>query len=185
MTVGNISALVQTNVKRMLAFSSIAHAGYLVMGVLVLDSSVGAVLFYLAVYSVMNLGAFAIIAVTEREEQGVTFEDYRGFASRHPWLSRRYGSFPDFAGRIPTYSWIRRQVWTFLCCNVERVHLAGDHRSSQYSCFGLLLPPFSSNMYMLKEEKVLRPESGIFVIGLIVLLADGWYSVRDCSRILS
>ena len=72
MSVGNISALMQSNVKRMLAFSSISHAGYLVLGVLVLDSvGLSAVLFYLVIYSVMNLGSFAIISAIEKEESGL------------------------------------------------------------------------------------------------------------------
>ncbi len=171
MTVGNISALVQTNVKRMLAFSSIAHAGYLAMGVLVLDSSVGAVLFYLAVYSVMNLGAFAIIAVAEKEEQGVTFEDYRGFASRHPWLSAgmalfliSLAGFPPTAGFAAKYGLFsvvmtKGYIWLVIIAVLNTL-------VSVYYYLRLVV-----NMYMLKEEKVLRPESGIFVIGLIVLLA--------------
>ena len=55
----------------MLAFSSVSHAGFLAIGVLVLDeTSISAVLFYLVVYSVINLGAFAIVSAVEREKEG-------------------------------------------------------------------------------------------------------------------
>ena len=171
MTVGNISALVQSNVKRMLAFSSISHAGYLAMGVLVLDSnSVGAMLFYLAVYSAMNLGAFAIIAVAEREEQGVTFEDYRGLASRHPWFSAAIAlflislaGFPPTAGFVAKYGLFsvviaKGYIWLVIIAVLNTL-------VSVYYYLRLVV-----NMYMREEEEVLRPVTGIMVVGLIVLL---------------
>ena len=171
MTVGNISALVQSNVKRMLAFSSISHAGYLAMGVLVLDSnSVGAILFYLAVYSAMNLGAFAIIAVAEREEQGVTFEDYRGLASRHPWFSAAIAlflislaGFPPTAGFVAKYGLFsvviaKGYIWLVIIAVLNTL-------VSVYYYLRLVV-----NMYMREEEEVLRPVTGIMVVGLIVLL---------------
>ena len=171
MTVGNISALVQSNVKRMLAFSSISHAGYLAMGVLVLDSnSVGAILFYLAVYSAMNLGAFAIIAVAEREEQGVTFEDYRGLASRHPWFSAAIAlflislaGFPPTAGFVAKYGLFsvviaKGYIWLVIIAVLNTL-------VSVYYYLRWVV-----NMYMREEEEVLRPVTGIMVVGLIVLL---------------
>ena len=171
MTVGNISALVQSNVKRMLAFSSISHAGYLAMGVLVLDSnSVGAILFYLAVYSAMNLGAFAIIAVAEREEQGVAFEDYRGLASRHPWFSAAIAlflislaGFPPTAGFVAKYGLFsvviaKGYIWLVIIAVLNTL-------VSVYYYLRLVV-----NMYMREEEEVLRPVTGIMVVGLIVLL---------------
>ena len=171
MTVGNISALVQSNVKRMLAFSSISHAGYLAMGVLVLDSnSVGAMLFYLAVYSAMNLGAFAIIAAAEREEKGVIFEDYRGFSSRHPWLSAAMAlflislaGFPPTAGFAAKYGLFsiviaKGYIWLVIIAVLNTL-------VSVYYYLRLVV-----NMYMREEEEVLRPVTGIMVVGLIVLL---------------
>ncbi|MFQ6673325.1 MAG: NADH-quinone oxidoreductase subunit N [Fidelibacterota bacterium] len=112
MTVGNISALVQSNVKRMLAFSSVAHAGYLLIGVVVLDQSgVSAVLFYLSVYAAMNFGAFAVVSLVEKGERGLSFDDYRGLASRHPWLAAvlalfmiSLAGFPPTAGFVAKYA---------------------------------------------------------------------------------
>ena len=111
MSVGNISALMQSNVKRMLAFSSISHAGYLVLGVMVLDSvGLSAVLFYLVIYSIMNLGSFAIISAVEKEESGLGFEDYRGLATRHPWLAAAMTLFMiSMAGFPPTAGFIDRK----------------------------------------------------------------------------
>jgi NADH-quinone oxidoreductase subunit N len=89
MTVGNVIAVSQRNVKRMLAYSSIAHAGYALLG-LVADSPAGgaALLFYLAVYALMNVGAFGVlIALGRRGEPRDRLDDLAGVAFRHPALA--------------------------------------------------------------------------------------------------
>ena len=86
MVIGNFAALVQTNVKRLLGYSSIAHAGYILVA-LTSDSQIGiaASMFYLASYAMMNVGAFAIIGhVAARHEQHVRIEDLAGLARREP-----------------------------------------------------------------------------------------------------
>jgi NADH-quinone oxidoreductase subunit N len=86
MIYGNVAALTQDNVKRMLAYSSIAHAGYALMG-LVAASSLGtwSVLMYMLVYSFMNLGAFGFVILLEsRGYAGETIADWAGLAKRHP-----------------------------------------------------------------------------------------------------
>jgi NADH-quinone oxidoreductase subunit N len=86
---GNLAALTQTNVKRMLAYSSIAHAGYVLMGVLAAnEDGLWAVMFYLLAYSLMTLGAFGLVILLERREYaGETYADYAGLAARHPALA--------------------------------------------------------------------------------------------------
>ncbi|MBU0719123.1 MAG: NADH-quinone oxidoreductase subunit N [Planctomycetes bacterium] len=93
MTVGNVLALLQDNVKRMLAYSSIAHTGYMLIALLVgpvagrgpMHDGVAALLFYIAVYGAMNLGAFALLTAYRRGEQDVeTLEDLAGLAKRAP-----------------------------------------------------------------------------------------------------
>ncbi len=88
MTVGNFAALRQTNIKRMLAYSSIAHAGYLLVGMVAKSDAGGAaVLFYLLAYTLMNTGAFAVvIALGKRGEANETLDDYDGVGMRHPLL---------------------------------------------------------------------------------------------------
>ena len=89
MIIGNVAALTQTDVKRLLAYSSIAHAGYILLGVIA-NSPRGAqgVVFYLAAYSLMTLGAFAVVQVFGRREERFTrIDDYRGIGYRHPLLS--------------------------------------------------------------------------------------------------
>ncbi|MGZ8365070.1 MAG: NADH-quinone oxidoreductase subunit N [Nitrospira sp.] len=87
---GNILALVQTNVKRMLAYSSIAHAGYALIGVVATghmenSSGIASVLVYLSLYAFMTFGAFAIVAMLRKGGiEGVDIEDFTGLAKRHP-----------------------------------------------------------------------------------------------------
>jgi NADH-quinone oxidoreductase subunit N len=88
MTVGNLGALRQHNVKRMLAYSSIAHAGYTLVAFTALSSEgVAAAMFYTATYAAMNVGAFAIIShAGSYEERLISVADYRGLAYRSPLL---------------------------------------------------------------------------------------------------
>ena len=88
MTVGNFAALPQQNVKRLLAYSSIAHGGYLLMGgVLLTPEGVGAILFYLVVYLFMNLGAFYVVVLVANEMGSETIDGYRGLGSRAPLVA--------------------------------------------------------------------------------------------------
>jgi len=93
MTLGNVSALVQTNVKRLLAYSSIAHAGYLLVAFAMTtpeDSSLGisAAMFYAAAYAAMNVGAFAVVShFANAGERYVTLEDYEGLGRTSPLLA--------------------------------------------------------------------------------------------------
>jgi NADH-quinone oxidoreductase subunit N len=89
MVVGNLVALAQRSLKRMLAYSSIAHAGYLLTA-LVTHSSQGAAafLFYLVFYTLMTAGAFAILALKGRDgERDVRIDDLAGLSASHPWLA--------------------------------------------------------------------------------------------------
>jgi len=89
MTIGNLAALVQTNVKRLLAYSSIAHAGYLLVAFAALPGNgIPAAMFYTASYAAMNLGAFAVIShFANAGERYVTLEDYAGLGRRSPLLA--------------------------------------------------------------------------------------------------
>ena len=87
--VGNLAALRQKNVKRMLAYSTIGHTGFLFTAVAA-HSELGtrALLYYLAVYSLMNIGAFALVAIREREMgRPVLIDDFRGYGYRRPLLA--------------------------------------------------------------------------------------------------
>jgi NADH-quinone oxidoreductase subunit N len=89
MTIGNIGALVQNNVKRLLAYSSIAHAGYLLVAFAAAETTgISAAIFYAASYAAMNVGAFAIVAhLSGRGERYVTLDDYAGLGRRSPLIA--------------------------------------------------------------------------------------------------
>jgi NADH-quinone oxidoreductase subunit N len=87
MGTGNISALAQTRVKRLLAYSSIGQMGYLLMTlVAVKQDGASAIMFYLAVYALMDLGAFGILATLSEEKADLdALDDFKGLAYSHPW----------------------------------------------------------------------------------------------------
>jgi NADH-quinone oxidoreductase subunit N len=113
MVLGNIVALVQNNIKRMLAYSSIAHAGYVLVG-LAAGTAAGysAVLYYLLAYTLMNIGAFGVVAYYERHK-GLQFnsvDQYAGLGYKEPMMAVLLGIFlfslagiPPFAGFIGKY----------------------------------------------------------------------------------
>jgi NADH-quinone oxidoreductase subunit N len=109
MIVGTVVGVAQSSVKRMLAYSSIAHGGYLLLALLSgNDVGKGAVLFYLLTYAITNLGAFGVIAVLEsREQANDRIQDYAGLWNEHPALAAlmtifllSLGGFPPMAGFI-------------------------------------------------------------------------------------
>jgi NADH-quinone oxidoreductase subunit N len=93
MTLGNIGALVQSNVKRLLAYSSIAHAGYLLVAFAMITpenslTGISAAMFYTAAYAAMNVGAFAVVShFANAGERYVTLEDYEGLGRSSPLLA--------------------------------------------------------------------------------------------------
>ena len=111
MAAGNIIAISQTNIKRMLAYSTIAHAGFLILGILPgmrLDVGYGyaGALFYVIVYAIMSLGAFGVVILLSRKDhESDRLEDFKGLAERSPWfafimllLMFSLAGVPPFAG---------------------------------------------------------------------------------------
>lgn len=87
-TFGNLAAYAQTNLKRLLAYSTIAHAGYMMMGLAVMNQEgISAVLFYLVAYLFMNLGAFAVVAFLRNQTGSEDLRDYAGMAVRSPLMT--------------------------------------------------------------------------------------------------
>jgi NADH-quinone oxidoreductase subunit N len=111
---GNVAAIAQTNIKRMLAYSSIAHAGYILISLpaainpAVTDEAVRAALFYLLGYAITNLGAWGIVLAMEKVEgQGLLIEDYAGLSSRRPGFALAMTLFMlSLTGMPPTVGFI-------------------------------------------------------------------------------
>ncbi|MDX1523547.1 MAG: NADH-quinone oxidoreductase subunit N, partial [Anaerolineae bacterium] len=115
MTGGNIAALAQKDVKRMLAYSSVAHAGYILVGVAAgTMSGVNGVLFYLMAYAFMNIGAFAVIAVIERSNAvGSSLGDYAGLGARKPLLALVMALFMFSLTGIPPFVGFWGKLYVF------------------------------------------------------------------------
>ena len=112
MIFGNVVAIAQSSIKRMLAYSSIAHAGYILVGVVAANATgANGVLFYLMAYTVMNIGAFGVLAMVENGAgENLHFEDYAGLSAQAPVLSLMMALFmfslagvPPFAGFFGKY----------------------------------------------------------------------------------
>jgi NADH-quinone oxidoreductase subunit N len=108
MTFGNLVALWQTNMKRLLAYSSIAHAGYMLMGVVVLSNDgLAAIMLYFSVYLFMNLGAFYIVMLVANQIGSEDMEDYKGLGPRAPFITVALAIFlVSLTGLPPTAGFI-------------------------------------------------------------------------------
>lgn len=114
MSLGNLAALAQRNLKRMLAYSSIAHAGYVLVGVAAGADGLGGVLFYLMVYALMNVGAFAVILALEgREDLDLTLESSAGLGQRHPWLTAAMTIFLLSLAGVPPLAGFLGKLYVF------------------------------------------------------------------------
>ncbi len=116
MLFGSIVAISQNNVKRMLAYSSIAHAGYMLIGLAAGNyEGIAGIIFYLAAYTFMNLGAFGIVAMIEgKNETNLTFESYSGLASRQPLLAAMLSLFMFSLAGIPPFAGFFGKYYVFI-----------------------------------------------------------------------
>ena len=144
MTVGNIAALTQSNIKRMLAYSSIAHAGYLLIGVVgrARRRGITATLIYLFIYAFMQLGAFAVVDAAaaagrdRRRAEGPERPVRR--AARSPALAMLL--FMLSLGGIPPTAGFMGKFWLFSAAIDGGLRLAGRDRRAQQRRVALLLP---------------------------------------------
>jgi NADH-quinone oxidoreductase subunit N len=126
MTLGNVAALLQSNIKRMLAYSSIAHAGYILIALVAMDpAGTSGAIFYLVAYTLTNLGAFAgVIALSDGPCERLNVSDYAGAARSHPLVAAgmsicllSLAGFPPFAGFVGKFLIFGSAVatgWTWL-----------------------------------------------------------------------
>jgi len=115
MTVGNVAAVTQSNVKRMLAYSSIAHAGYVLIGIVAnTPRGITATLVYLLIYSFMQLGAFAVVILLRRTDvAGEEMKDFSGLAFRNPFAAFAMLLFMLSLGGIPPTAGFMGKFWLF------------------------------------------------------------------------
>ncbi len=125
MTLGNLVAIWQNNLKRMLAYSSIAHAGYMLMGVVVLNNEgVAAILIYFVVYLFMNLGAFYIVMLVANKTGSEDIDDYKGIGPKAPFVMVALAIFlvsltglpptAGFIGKLYLFAALLNSGWVWL-----------------------------------------------------------------------
>ena len=127
LAIGNLAALVQRNVKRMLAYSSVSHAGFMLIAIAANNALGGrALLYYLIPYSAMSIGAFAVVAARERESSAapVTLDNLAGFGWERPLLGVAMWTFMlgfaglpltgGFVGKFYVFSAAYRHGWIWL-----------------------------------------------------------------------
>jgi len=116
MMVGNITALVQKSVKRMLAYSSVAHAGYMLMGIVAnTEAGWSALMFYAVVYTFMQIGAFVIVGILERDtNKNLNYSDYSGLSKRQPMLAAVMALFMFSLAGIPPMAGFFGKYYLFM-----------------------------------------------------------------------
>lgn len=185
MVVGNVAALGQEHLKRILAYSSISHAGYLLLGMATLVSGDGfqgqnlsPILFYLASYSLLTLGAFAVLTLLSSEGREVNrLKDLDGLAETHPKLAACLGVFLiSLAGIPPTAGFLAKYYLFSQAIAMQLYPLAViGILASAASLYYYLAPVM--RMYFRKGEKTLAvPQtSAAFAILMVLLLVGVFY----------
>ncbi|MFC2130277.1 NADH-quinone oxidoreductase subunit N [Bacteroidota bacterium] len=170
MLIGNITALVQKNVKRMLAYSSVAHAGYLLMGI-VANSQLGwsGIAFYSTAYLFMQIGAFIIVGIIEKNNTNLNIEDYAGLSKTHPVMAALMALFmfslagiPPMAGFFGKYYLFAAAVksgftWLTIVAVIATI-------ISMYYYISLVIQMYFKD----QTEKVIETKTGLAAISLAV-----------------
>ena len=172
MTVGNVIAIAQTNIKRMLAYSSIAHAGYVLIGLAAAnEDGVSSAMLYLLIYCVMNIGAFgAVILAKTADGENLLISDYAGLGTRKPLLAMFMGimllslaGFPPTAGFVGKFYLFKAAIGSklYLLVIVGAINTA-------ISAFYYLRVVVTMYMREPEEELEFSPYASTLVVGLIL-----------------
>lgn len=179
--IGNVLAIAQPNIKRMLGYSSIAHAGYILIAVAAAFNNpdgISAALFYMFAYVFTNLGAFAIVVAVERKEgEGVMLEDYKGLAKRYPWIAACMAFFMLSLVGVPPTGGFAGKFYVFRAAiesgGLIWLVLIGII-TSVISAYYYLRVVFFMYMYEGEGEMVLKPALvSAVVIGALATLLLG------------
>jgi NADH-quinone oxidoreductase subunit N len=182
MTLGNVVALVQTNIKRMMAYSSIAHAGYIMVGMAALSindtGAASAIMYYVLVYAFMTVGTFAIIGTFEKRgaSRGLDPRDYAGLGLERPFLGFCLAAFMFSLAGIPPTAGFFAKYYMFSA--------AVDQGMTGLAVIGVLNSALSLYyylrvvvaLYMEKSELplIVHDDLGIRLVALVSLIAILW-----------
>ena len=180
MTVGNVIAIAQTNIKRMLAYSSIAHAGYVLIGLAAAgaagseaarDEGISSAILYLLVYCIMNIGAFGAVILAKTEDgESLMISDYAGLGTRKPLLAMfmsvmllSLAGFPPTAGFVGKFYIFKSAIGSelYLLVIVGAINTA-------ISAFYYLRVVITMYMREPEEELEFTPYASTLVIGLVI-----------------
>ncbi|MGH9504171.1 MAG: NADH-quinone oxidoreductase subunit N [Terriglobales bacterium] len=188
MTLGNVGALVQQNVKRLLAYSSIAHAGYLLVAFAAMpDNGISAAMFYTASYAAMNVGAFAVVShIAGPGERFVTLDDYAGLGRRSPLLAATLTIFLLSLIGIPMTGGFFAKFYVFsaaLQANLVGLTIIGLLNSAVGAYYYLRIMVM---MYMreAREEVPATPVSPALSVALAISVAATLYLGLLPGRVL-
>ena len=172
MTVGNIVAIAQTNIKRMLAYSSIAHAGYILIGLAAANSDgISSAMLYLLVYCIMNIGAFgAVILAKTADGESLMISDYAGLGVRKPLLAMfmtvmllSLAGFPPTAGFVGKFYIFKSAVQSG---HIWLVTIGAINTA--ISAFYYLRVVVTMYMREPEEELEFSPYASTLIVGLII-----------------
>lgn len=170
MTLGNFAALWQDNMKRLLAYSSIAHAGYLLLGLAVLsDQGLTAIIIYFAIYAFMNLGAFFVVMLIANKINSEELDDYKGLGYSMPLLGVSLAIFlVSLTGLPPTAGFIAKLYLFIALVDANMIAVAViallNTVVSLYYYIRVL-----KNMYLVKPEKELPQIVPSFANGVLLM----------------
>jgi NADH-quinone oxidoreductase subunit N len=197
MTLGNFTAIAQTNLKRLLAYSSIAHAGYILMGLsAVSDTGTQGVMLYLLVYLVMNVGAFLVVILVAQGTGSESILDYRGLARRQPLAAVAFAVFLFSLTGLPPFAGFAGKWYLFVAV-MERVPGPGGFWYAVLALVGALNTAVSLYYYArivramfleapFTEERVVSPWGYQVMLGafsaLILVFGIWWAPMIDWTR---
>ena len=194
MMVGNLLALAQKNIKRLLAYSSIAQAGYMLVGVAAgNESGCDAVVYYLMAYLVTNLAAFGIVTLVGKTTGSDEISSFAGFSRRSPGLGLALLAALLSLGGVPPFAGFFGKFLVFGSAIESRDDLAGHPGCAEFSAGTLLLldgvenrvsGPIRGRQQAIEGFPGLDTALVIAVVGVIVLgfVFSPWYGLRrKCS----
>ncbi len=182
MVLGSIVAISQDNLKRMLAYSSISHAGYMVIGLAAGNKfSIAGIIFYLAAYSFMNIGAFSVIAAIEgKDESRVDIKSYAGLQSKNPFLAAMISLFMFALAGIPPLAGFFGKYYVFfgaIQSDLTWLAIVGV-LSSVISVYFYIRVVVYVYFKKSEEEFTIQPSIGIYsaiVISAALVLLCGFF----------
>lgn len=171
MLYGSIVAIAQSDIKRMLAYSSIAHAGYMLIGIAAANvAGVSGIIYYLGAYTFMNLGAFGIISIVENEDEGnLEIDKYSGLGSKNPLLAALLAVFMFALSGIPPFAGFFGKYYVFIAAlKADLIWLAILGVVSSVISVYFYLHVIVVMYFKKSDEPILIKQSSTALLGVVI-----------------